>query len=178
MFFWKKLITKPKKEVLSGLSPLEEDLKKAAQWAAANLTASGYRADFSLDSLKELDRFFETERTALLAEHEDRGIILFTLGAYYGEVAIRHYGGHWRADEAAEQVELYVWACLDNGQAFQPVQASLAHYRRADGHPLHAQLLGLIHEASHRVQLTDDQVSSELPGAVSDSEPSQADEEV
>jgi hypothetical protein len=36
-----------------------EDAAKGAEWVAKALVISGYRADFSLDTLREVDRFFD-----------------------------------------------------------------------------------------------------------------------
>src|SRR3954463_9429098 len=77
-----------------------EDVLQAAEWVAAALTASGYRADFSPSSLWEVERFFETEAPngparpgGLLAER--LGSRIFALGSYVGEVVRRHAGGTW-----------------------------------------------------------------------------------
>lgn len=137
MSFFTTFVNKYFKKEVQPQQPLTEDLDKAAQWASENLEASGYQADYSLDSLKDLDRFFETERTGLLAEHEDKGIILFTLGAYLGQVALKAYGGSWQADDKDPQAELHVTLVLANGQAFQPVQACISRYQYAKSQSLH-----------------------------------------
>jgi hypothetical protein len=40
-------------------SRIVRDVAAAAEWMAKALNSSGYRADFSITSLKELDRFFD-----------------------------------------------------------------------------------------------------------------------
>lgn len=76
----------------------------AAAWVAEALTRSGYVADFSIASLKEVDRFFDEQArdgrarvTGLLAERLAQR--LFAIGAYLGEVIRRRKGGHWEEGE-------------------------------------------------------------------------------
>ena len=40
---------------------LAQDIPVAADWVAGALNASGYRADYTLESMKELDRFFDEQ---------------------------------------------------------------------------------------------------------------------
>lgn len=154
MSLLKKLFKK--KEAVQETSSLIEDLEKAALWAAENLTASGYLADYSLDSLKDLDRFFETERTGLLAEHEDRGVVLFTLGAYLGQVALKVHGGSWQTDDQDPQAELHAKVLLETGQAFQPVMACISRYQYPRSQSLYAFVSGMGHEARHLDQPVED----------------------
>lgn len=155
MSFWKKIFKKEAAAVPK-TSPLIEDLEKAAHWAAENLTASGYLADYSLDSLKDLDRFFETERAGLLTEHEERGVVLFTLGAYLGHVALETHGGSWLVDNQDPQAELHVKVLLDSGQAFQPVQTCISRYKHVRSQSLYAFVSGMGHEARHLEQKIDE----------------------
>lgn len=77
------------------------DAKESAEWVAGALRSSGYQADFSAESLWEVDRFFDDQTTGpgkpkrggLLAEQ--RGPRLFAIGAYVGEVIRRNSGG-WK----------------------------------------------------------------------------------
>jgi hypothetical protein len=46
------------------MASLIEDAGRAADWVAMALSSSGYAADFSLDSLRELDRFFDEHSNA------------------------------------------------------------------------------------------------------------------
>lgn len=40
-------------------SPLEQDIKASCEWVIRALNSSGYKADYTLDSMKEVDRFFD-----------------------------------------------------------------------------------------------------------------------
>lgn len=37
---------------------LEDDIRSASEWVVRALNVSGYNADYSLESMKEIDRFF------------------------------------------------------------------------------------------------------------------------
>lgn len=106
------------------------DLRRAAEWVAGGLNASGYTADWSLESLAELDRFFDEQtrkpgkpkRRGLLAE--DLGTRLFALGGYVGEVLIRHVGGEWLPGTSELDVELE----LPGGSVVWPVRRVIARF--------------------------------------------------
>lgn len=62
------------------------DAAAGAEWIAKALASTGYAADFSLQSLRELDRFFDEQAAdgqpcpdGLLAQHLGRN--LFCIGA-------------------------------------------------------------------------------------------------
>jgi hypothetical protein len=84
-----------------------EDIDAAAAAIAGELTLHGYALDFSLESLAEVDRFFD-ENSALDPEDPDAaagsllasrlGHWMFALGAYSGEVLRRAIGGRWHWD--------------------------------------------------------------------------------
>ena len=84
------------------MGTIYEDIALAAEQIAAELTANGYRLDFSLESLAEVDRFLDehsnpdTHATDTLLS--DRlGPWMFALGSYSGEVLRRAgIGDSWR----------------------------------------------------------------------------------
>ncbi|WP_455714891.1 hypothetical protein [Anaerosporobacter sp.] len=41
------------------INTLEEDIFSAAEWVVRALNSSGYKVDYSLESMRELDRFFD-----------------------------------------------------------------------------------------------------------------------
>jgi hypothetical protein len=103
------------------------DVFIAADWMARALSSSGYRADFSLKSLKEVDRFLDEEapggkpkQGGLLSK--DFGNRLFSLGAYVGEVVRRQAGGQWEGDDNDPQAEINVAIRLPDGGMIWPVQ--------------------------------------------------------
>ena len=74
---------------------LLQDIMTSKDWVAKALNSSNYKADFSINSLKEIDRFFDEQNTPDGIINRNRGQILFALGAYIGEVIISAYGGEW-----------------------------------------------------------------------------------
>ena len=83
------------------MGTIYEDIALAADQISTELTAHGYRLDFSLASLAEVDRFLDehsnpdTHATDTLLS--DRlGPWMFALGSYSGEVLRRAIGGQWR----------------------------------------------------------------------------------
>ncbi len=101
---------------------LVDDIPVAAEWVRGNLIASGYAADWSVASLKEVDRFIENENRPGGALDGKAGSILFGLGCYVGQVLIRAYGGQWVTDDADPQGEVNVAVRLGGGAMVWPVQ--------------------------------------------------------
>ena len=82
-----------------------KDAVEAADWMAKSLAGWGYKADFSLESLKDVDRFIDEEAPdgkpkpgGHLAQQF--GAHIFGLGAYLGET-IRRQGDGLRASAAS-----------------------------------------------------------------------------
>ena len=74
---------------------LIDDLELASKWVAKALNSSNYQADYSVESLKEIDRFFKEENRPDGILSKNVGQILFSLGAYVGDVFIKEFGGKW-----------------------------------------------------------------------------------
>jgi len=103
------------------------DAVVSAEWIAKALASSGYRADFSLQSLKDVDRFFEENAVAgkprpggLLSR--DLGPRIFALGAYVGEVIRRQAGGKWEGDDNDPNAEINLAVRLKSEAIASPVQ--------------------------------------------------------
>lgn len=86
---------------------LIDDAKKAATWVAEKLDQSGYRSDFSLSSVWEVERFFDDHAEqgkprpgGLLDEHP--GQRLFAMAAYLGETWRRAGNGTWSAPDSTD----------------------------------------------------------------------------
>jgi hypothetical protein len=119
------------------------DVSVAADWMARALVSSGYRADFSLESLREVDRFLDEQaaggkpkRGGLLSK--DLGNRLFSLGAYVGEVVRRQAGGQWEGDDSDPEAEINVAIRLPDGGIIWPVQRVMKRYENGDEDSVHA----------------------------------------
>jgi hypothetical protein len=121
-----------------------------AELVAKALTSDGYEADFSPESLWEIDRFFDEQarkgaprRWGLLAK--DTGLRLFSLGAYVGEVVRRDVGGEWEAHDDDAEGELSLALRLPDGGVVWPVQRAVKRMRNGaeDGIVAYAVALGV-----------------------------------
>lgn len=120
--------------ILNGLSShqkptLLQDIMTSKDWISKALNSSNYAADFSIDSLKEIDRFFDEQNTPDGLLNRNRGQILFALGSYIGEVIISAYGGEWITDDNDPQGEINIAVKLKDGSIIFPVQRAMKRYK-------------------------------------------------
>jgi hypothetical protein len=104
-----------------------EVAEQEAARAARGLAADGYRADFTIAGLAEVDRFLDDHAPSgvpapggRLAEHT--GGRLFAIAAYVGEVVRRELGGTWRHRPGAEADPTAVEVVLPGGRVIEPVE--------------------------------------------------------
>jgi hypothetical protein len=129
---------------MSNVEPsILRDVSIAADWIARALSESGYRADFSIKSLKEVDRFLDEQMPGgkpkpggLLSK--DFGNRLFSLGAYVGEVVRRLAGGQWEGDDSDPQAEVNVAVRLKDGGMIWPVQRVMKRCKNGDEDSVYA----------------------------------------
>ena len=107
---------------------LVDDLELASKWVAKALNSSNYQADYSVESLKEIDRFFEEENKPGGILSKNVGQILFSLGAYVGDVFIKEFGGKW---------------VTDNGISFLPVVSCMKVYQASEESNLYTLYLAI-----------------------------------
>ena len=107
---------------------LLQDIMTSKDWIAMALNSSNYAADFSINSLKEIDRFFDEQNTPDGILSRNRGQILFALGAYIGEVIISVCGGEWLTDDNDPQGEVNIAVRLKDGTIIFPVQRAMKRY--------------------------------------------------
>ena len=79
------------------------DIDRAADWAAKQLTDREFNGDFSLESLHEVDRFFNEHAATDTADcgeffSENPAFRTFAFGAYVGEVLRRAAESEWLCD--------------------------------------------------------------------------------
>ena len=119
---------------MAGQPQIVTDVLGAADWMSKALSSSGYKADFSLESLREVDRFFDDQApggrprpSGLLSEQ--LGQRIFGIGAYVGEVVRRHAGGEWEGNDADPNAEINVALKLPNGSLIWPVQRAMKRFK-------------------------------------------------
>jgi len=116
------------------MSRIEDDVQTGAEWIAQALHSSGYRADFSPESLWHIDLFFDVysrdgkpTRGGLLSK--DLGTRIFALGAYVGEVLCRNLDGEWYGDDTDPQAEINIELRLPTGAQCWPVQRVIKRFK-------------------------------------------------
>ena len=120
---------------MSGNEKMKSVIEMMKQWITAALSSSDYKADFSMESLKEIDRFFDEQNTedGILSKNA-KGII-FALGIYVGETIIANYGGEW-IDEEYKDPNTIKLKTMD-GEVWFPVIRVLARYQYGSANSLY-----------------------------------------
>lgn len=118
---------------------LLEDIPKAAGWLVANMRNSGYFLDDTIESFRELDRFFDEQSRpgGLLADGKP-GSKLFAVGSYMGRVFVEKLGGVWETDDADPMGELNIAVRLPDGSLVWPVQRALKRLQNGPEDGLYA----------------------------------------
>ena len=122
---------------------LEEDIHLASDWVVKALNSSGYKADYSLESMKEIDRFFDEQSSETGLLSKNRGEILFGLASYIGDSAIKLYGGEWNTDDSDPQGEIHISVKLANGTVIWPVIRCMKRYEHGSEESIYAYLFVL-----------------------------------
>lgn len=123
---------------------LAEDIPNACAWVANALNVSGYKADYTLESMKEIDRFIEEQsgEEGIITKH-GRGQIIFALGCYVGETVIRLYGGKWHTDDSDPAGEVNASVELDGGAVIFPIQRVMKRYQNGSEDGIYAYVWAL-----------------------------------
>lgn len=116
------------------MGTIKEDVQTSADWISRALQSSGYRADFSPQSLWEIDRFFDEHSQNGVAKpggllSQDLGSRLFAVGSYIGEVVRRQIRGEWIGDESDPEAEINVELHLSDGARCWPVQRAMKRFK-------------------------------------------------
>jgi hypothetical protein len=109
------------------------DAVDAAEWMAKALAGWGYKADFSLDSLKDVDRFIDEEAPGGKPKPGGRlaqqfGAHMFGLGAYVGETIRRLGQGQWEGNDRDAWPEVTLAVRLKSGAVLWPTQRMLKRF--------------------------------------------------
>ncbi|MCM1091598.1 MAG: hypothetical protein NC413_12205 [Muribaculum sp.] len=108
--------TQPKSE-----NTLAEDIVSSAEWVVQALNSSGYHADYTLESMKEIDRFFDEQSGPNGIISQNRGQILFAVASYVGQTIIKLYGGTWVTDDDDPQGEINIAVTTSDNVTVWPV---------------------------------------------------------
>lgn len=131
-----KTASKPDKET-DNKNTLEQDIRESSEWVVKALNSSGYKADYSLESMKEVDRFFDEQNTENGILANNRGQIIFALGSYIGETAIKLYGGRWITNDDEPNGEINIAVEVSNGTVIWPVKRCMRRYTNGAEDSIH-----------------------------------------
>jgi hypothetical protein len=109
------------------------DAVEAADWMAKSLAGWGYKADFSLDSLKDVDRFIDDEAPGGKPKpgghlSQQFGAHIFGLGAYVGETIRRLGEGQWEGNDRDAWPETTLAVRLKSGAVLWPTQRMIKRF--------------------------------------------------
>ena len=88
-------------------------------------------------------RFFDEQSSETGLISQNRGAILFSLGAYVGETAIKLYGGEWITDDNDPQGEINISVRIGNGTVIWPVIRCMKRYQQGSEESVYAYLFVL-----------------------------------
>lgn len=125
---------------------LIEDIHTSSDWVVKALKSSGYNADYSLESMKEIDRFFDEQSSenGIITKNKHKGFILFALGSYIGETVIKLYGGKWVTDDNDPKGDINIAVEIYDGRIIiWPVIRCAKRYQMGDEESIYAYVYSL-----------------------------------
>jgi len=117
------------------MAKLLQDIKTGADWLVTAFKGDKYELDYSIQSLIEIDKFFNANTKNGAAIKGGRlsnnpGSILFSIGAYVGETFIKNIAGAtWQTDDNDPQGEINVAVKLPDGAVVFPVQKVISRFK-------------------------------------------------
>ncbi len=117
------------------MATLIQDIKTYSDWIVKAFKTDKLDLDYSLESLRLIDTFFDVHSAGGIATpngrlSKDRGPILFAIGAYVGETIIRHVpGADWITNDADPMGEANVELKLPSGTTIWPMQRVIKRFQ-------------------------------------------------
>ncbi|HLD03643.1 MAG TPA: hypothetical protein VJC17_02625 [Candidatus Dojkabacteria bacterium] len=110
------------------MATLLEDIKKSSDWLIAAFKSLGKDLDYSIESLKLVDEFFDEQTAA--GKVKPGGLLesgfggkIFSIAAYVGEVIIRNTdGSQWVTDDSDPDGEINIQIKFSDGSVAWPGQ--------------------------------------------------------
>lgn len=122
------------------MATLVKGSQRTADWVSNGPTQSGYTVDFSLESLRGIDRFFDEhsiDGRPVPKGHltKQLGFRVCAPGSYVGEGIIHHYGEKWHGDDTDPEAEMSAQVVVPSGALPWPVQRVIKRFKsgREDG---------------------------------------------
>ncbi|OEJ13177.1 hypothetical protein BFL38_00975 [Brachyspira hampsonii] len=102
----------------------EEELSRASDWISNFLMREGYHADYTIESLLEIDKFFK-EKINLVLERDDNRNFIFSISAYIGEVIRKKFNGHWDLSRDIDLDDETIGISFKNYKTIYPLNITL-----------------------------------------------------
>lgn len=134
--------TSSNKQTSNG-NTLIQDITIASDCIVNALNSSGYLADYTIKSMKEIDRFFDEQNTPTGILSHNRGKILFSLSSYIGQTIIKLYGGEWITDDNDPKGELNIAVRLKSGEIIWPALRCIKRYDLGQEESIYAYVFAL-----------------------------------
>ncbi|KKT78254.1 MAG: hypothetical protein UW75_C0047G0004 [Parcubacteria group bacterium GW2011_GWF2_44_8] len=104
------------------MSTLLEDINQGSEWIVKAFAELNKSLDYSLDSLQEIDKFFDEE--AENGQPKSGGVLeqglgskLFSIGAYVGQTLIKNCpGSEWEINDIETQGEINMQVKFKSGR--------------------------------------------------------------
>src|SRR5688500_13967870 len=118
------------------MGTLQEDIRSQSEWIIKAFAADGFKLDYTIESIIEVDRFFTKNMKNGKPRKGGRlygkgfGPILFSIGSYVGETIIKNvHGSEWITDDDDPQGELNVSLKLPNEGMIWPIQKVMKRFQ-------------------------------------------------
>ena len=102
----------------------QEELSRASDWISNFLMREGYHADYTIESLFEIDKFFK-EKINLVLERDDNRNFIFSISAYIGEVIRKKFNGHWELSRDIDLDDETIGIGFKNHKTIYPLNITL-----------------------------------------------------
>jgi hypothetical protein len=120
------------------MATLQQDIKKQSDWIVKAFGVDLLRLDYTINSFKQIDQFFDTHSKDGQAVEGGRlaqntGLILFSIGSYVGETLIKNIPGSvWVTDENDPEGEVNASVHFPDGGQVWPMQKVIKRFRKGE----------------------------------------------
>lgn len=102
----------------------QDELSRASDWISNFLMREGYHANYTIESLSEIDKFFK-EKMNLVLERDDNRNFIFSISAYIGEVIRKKFNGHWELSRDIDLDDETIGIGFKNHKTIYPLNITL-----------------------------------------------------
>ncbi|TXJ44928.1 hypothetical protein [Brachyspira pilosicoli] len=103
----------------------ENDIIRTANWISNFLIREGYHIDYTIQSLKEIDKFFKEKINKILENDDNNRNFIFAIAAYIGEVIKMHFDGKWNISREVDLDDEAIGIYFKNHAAIYPLNITL-----------------------------------------------------